>query len=94
MNELVAERVERLKSRPFVELAALPPYRVERVRLGNAQITLTTWKDASDSGDLRIVVQGYRHVLVGIGMMTAKGFMISSGGSVRELSRSEILEYI
>jgi hypothetical protein len=56
--------------------------------------TLSVWKDTLKDGQLRIAVQVYRHLFLGIGQMAADGFRIDQSGTIRELSKRELYDFI
>ena len=55
---------------------------------------LNVFRDTSEDGQSRIVVQGYRPSATGISaLVIARGFLANSGGYVRELRDDELYEY-
>lgn len=51
------------------------------------------WKDVLEDGELRIVVQAYRHILLGVGSMSADGFRINRSNEVNPLSQDELYDF-
>lgn len=94
MGEAIGLRLQELKQRSFNELAQLAGYQGERVRKEGISFTLSVWKDAISDHEVRVVVQAYRHWLLGIGSMAAQGFVIDSSGMVRDLSPEELYDFI
>lgn len=93
MTNVLESRLFELKEKSFKELSQLQPYQVEKVTRRGKTTTLSIWKDDISEAELRIVVQLYRHLFLGIGRMEADGFCINRNGSIRKLSKQEIYEF-
>ena len=81
-------QLDKLKERPFEELAALPSWSGEEVRFGDFSASLTTYRDNEPDGRLRIVVQfmpkGTAEDLIWRGVY-AEGFWITPAGDITVL---------
>ncbi|MBN8549073.1 MAG: hypothetical protein J0M12_07155 [Deltaproteobacteria bacterium] len=55
---------------------------------------ITVWCDTIDANSVRIVVQIYERNFLGIGRMSAKGFIKSSDQKVRELTNEELYDFL
>lgn len=93
MKNLVDSRIRALKGKSFAELLQLPAYQDERLKHGRTTLTLATWKEASNEHEVKVIVQGYRYLFLGVGRMEARGFVMDRGGSARDLSKEEIYEF-
>ncbi len=92
MVSAVSAKVAALKEKPYAYLVALRPQESEELEA--LHLTLTVWRDELPSGETRIVVQAYRHFLLGFGQVSAQGFAIDKGGRVRDLLAEEIFDFI
>lgn len=92
MKKLVDSRIRALKGKTFLELLQLPAYQDEKAKEGRTALTLATWKEASED-EVKVIVQGYRYLFLGIGRMEAKGFVMDQAGRARDLSNEEIYEF-
>ncbi|WP_447896503.1 hypothetical protein [Stenotrophomonas acidaminiphila] len=90
MNTLIESNLVALKKQSFPELEKLPSHQGKKF---DGKITLSVWKDTTTNQELRIVVQAYRHLILGIGRMEAKGFVISRAGEISDLTKEEIYEF-
>jgi hypothetical protein len=81
-------RLDKLKQRPFEELAGLPAWSGEEVKFGDFVANLTTYRDNEPDGRLCIVVQfmpkgmGENFIWRGV---YAEGFWITPGGEITVL---------
>ena len=94
MNDLIQERLSELKTRSFNELSRLRDYQAEKVKSNGKEIVVAVWKDIDTEGDLRVVIQTYRPWFLGIGRMDAGGFKLTPSGTVQDLKREEIYEFV
>ncbi len=76
LQQATRSRLERLKELSFEELSTLP----EILEDLDGEVKVTTYRDLLPDGRLRIVVQGYLHRILGIGSITAEGFIVGSDG--------------
>jgi hypothetical protein len=88
VSEAIDERLRRLKEMSVSELTKLPEQSSEQLMIGGAQLTISVWHDRIGEADHRIVVQAYRPGIL-VGRMDADGFVITSSGAVRPLSKEE-----
>lgn len=93
MNNIVNDRVEALKQKSFSELSLLDNYQCEKSKEEGVKVTIGIWKDEVGEGELRIVVQCYRHWILGIGRMSAAGFLIDSRGYTVDLEKEDIYDF-
>ena len=93
MNSIVNDRIETLKQKPFSELSLLDNYQCVKSKEEGANVTIGIWKDEVGEGELRIVVQCYRHWILGIGRMSAAGFLIDSHGHAVDLKKEDIYDF-
>jgi hypothetical protein len=88
-NAVVNERLAALSAMSFDELAALSSVTSEDLVLAGKKHTLSVWHDILESGEHRIVVQLYKHGILGVGQMLAEGFVIDSRNERRGLTQEE-----
>jgi hypothetical protein len=93
-SSVVNRRVQELTTKSFNELAALPSLASEDLVLNNKKHTLSVWHDTLESGEHRIVVQLYKHGILGVGRMLADGFVIDSTNHRRSLSQDELAPFV
>lgn len=94
IGTFVDRKLIELKSKPLDFLLNLEPYQVESIPLsGKKSAKLAVWKDELNPGTTRVIVQGYRPYLLGMGRMTAKGFAIDSSGTVSDLAQDQLYEF-
>jgi hypothetical protein len=93
MADPLRTKVAELKSKTHAELALLGEYQDEKITDGDGTIVVAVWKDVLASGELRLVVQAYRHVLVGVGTMSAEGFRVDRNNTISDLTEEEIREF-
>lgn len=89
-SDTVAEVLGELKKKPFEELARLPPYTESRK---SRKLTVSVWVDKTNDADIRVVVQGYEHKILGMGMMCADGFHKRPDGTIISLAAGELSEF-
>ena len=70
----------------------MPAYEESRVECNEGTITLAVWKDATEGADVRIVVQAYRPLMLGVGTMSAAGFRVTPNG-IEELRKDDLAEF-
>lgn len=93
MNDLVKNNLEVLFQKKFEELAILPENSSEGIMLLGKKVTLSIWHDVLTSHEHRIVVQAYKHGILGTGMMHAEGFAISNHDEKRSLTQEELAPF-
>lgn len=94
MIDLYKNRLSELKKRSFDDLCKLEDYQGEKVAVNGRTYTLAIWKDVIGDNELRVVVQIYRRLFLGIGKMDADGFRMSKGGKITPLTKEELYEFI
>jgi hypothetical protein len=94
LNQLVAHRLDRLRGLAFLELSALPEVREDSELLGKRKILVATYRDILPDGRLRIMVQAYVHHFLGIGSITADGFIIAHDGLLSAVPQESIWEFV
>lgn len=93
LNELIESRLSSLKDKPFDELFQLTACQSEKVSRNGKRFTLSVWKDQIGDSEIRVVVQVYCHLILGIGRMAADGFRIEKNGTLKKLSPKELYEF-
>ena len=93
LTELIESRLSSLKLKPFSELLDLVPCQSEKVNCNGKTLTLSVWKDQVSDDEIRVVVQIYRHLFMGIGRMAADGFRIDKNGTWKKLPQVELYEF-
>ena len=94
LQQAAARRLERLRVLSFVELSALPDVREDTEQLGKREIQVATYRDVLPDGRLRIVVQTYLHHFLGIGSITADGFIVAVDGALTPVPQEMIWEFV
>ena len=93
MVDLIISRLATLEKQSFSELSQLAAYQAEKINQGKKAFTVSIWKDFVSDTELRIVVQVYRPLFLGIGRMAANGFRINKNSSIKKLSQEELYEF-
>ena len=93
MKQLLEAQLSELKTMAFEDLARLPRYYDERLKLGRKTVTVSVWKDEMPDHEIRVVVQVYRYLWLGIARMEVGGFATNPDGPTRELDNSELYEF-
>ncbi len=91
--EHIDELLRELKSQPLESLRQLPEMQQSDVRLAKGAHTIAVWRDALEDGSVRVVVQGYKPWILGMGSMTAKGFVVSAQTGIRDLNPEELWDF-
>ena len=78
VQDLVTQLVERLRLFTFLEIAALPTRQDDVQQVMDREVPVAIYRDSLPDGRIRIVVQAYFHRILGIGTMTADGFIVAS----------------
>lgn len=92
-REALDAQLELLRRKSYSELAQMPPYQEQEVDCSDGRHKLAIWKDAVENSELRVVVQAYKHILLGVGLMQADGFRIRQGGEIQSVGTEELAEY-
>ena len=81
VEQVACQRVARLRRHSFAEVSALPARHDESERVRDREVAVATYRDVLPDGRIRVVVQAYFHRFLGIGTMTADGFIIAPDGT-------------
>jgi hypothetical protein len=94
-RQLIEQRCEQLRSRPFRELQGLAKVPPEDVTVGSRQATIHTIVEARSDGSLRVVLQGLmKPRLLPFGSHVAvDGFYKNPDGSVASMSDTDFYEF-
>lgn len=94
----ISSRLSELKKLSFARLKELPEISSDSTRIGESEVTFTTYRDIEENGNLEIVVQA--SVKQGDGVIlkhkqvSADGFGVSSDGEVHVLSKDTLYFYM
>jgi hypothetical protein len=91
---IAKERASRLRAHSFCEISAFPTGAPEDVKVGDQIVNVYTYRHDLPDGRVRVVVQAYRYRLLGVGTMTADGFIMSPDGSLSDIPREMMYEFI
>ena len=94
VQAVAARRVERLRSLSFAEVAALRERQDESEALRYREVAVTTYRDKLPDGRIRVVVQAYYHRFLGIGTMTADGFLIAADDTRSPVPEEMMWEFV
>lgn len=78
----------------FADLSALPARQDEIEHVRESEIATATYRDTLPDGRIRIVVQAHHHRFLGIGTMTADGFIIAADGTRSGVPEEMMWEFI
>jgi hypothetical protein len=93
LQQLAAQRLERLRGLSVADLRGLSEFREEVERIGKRKFRLTTYRDVLPDGRLRIMIQVYLHRFLGMGRMTADGFIVASDGTQSSVPQEMVWEF-
>jgi hypothetical protein len=91
MRTTAQARLEGVRSRPYTQLAELPPYSGENIDATKAR--LSTYRDDIGAGRLRVVVQGVVQGWLGFSCVEAWGFTVDPDGSVTSLPEEALWDF-
>jgi len=94
LKSVATRRVDALRQLSFAEIAALPERQDESESITGREIATATYRDALPDARIRIVVQAYHHRFLGIGTMTADGFIIAADGTRTPVPEEMMWEFI
>ena len=94
LKSVATRRVDALRQLSFAEIAALPERQDESESITGREIATATYRDALPDARIRIVVQAYHHRFLGIGTMTADGFIIAADGTRTPVPEEMMREFI
>jgi hypothetical protein len=93
MNSLSAILTD-LKELPWDSLVASSPISQQELVIEGERWIQAVWTDRVSTDQVQVVVQLYRPGILGSGKMQAQGFKKARSGEVRELSETEISEFL
>lgn len=91
---MAARRVDALRRMPFATLEALPERQEDEEGSGDRKMAVAVYRDRLDDGRLQVVVQVYRHWLLGIGHIAAEGFIMDPGGRLTPIPPERMWEFL
>ena len=94
IRSVATRRVEAFRRLCFAELAALPVRQDETESLHGKEVATATYRETLPDGRIRIVVQAYHHRFLGIGTITADGFIIARDGTRAEIPEEMMWEFV
>jgi hypothetical protein len=89
--EFFSELVTKLKSEGFHSLYARPS--TEKILVPNSETEITIYKVEPEDQSVKIIVQMYKHTLLGMGDMYVQGFSKNLTGSIAEISEDDLYDY-
>lgn len=93
-RQQITLRLDALRGRTFAELLTLPSHKIESVRFGDSEWSVTTYRDVEQDA-IRIVVQiGPPQMKFLLLNVQADGFRLSSAGTISALTRAELYEFM
>jgi hypothetical protein len=93
VRTVAGRRLELLRQRPYAALAAMPALAVDSETVGGHRVGVAVWIDALPDSRVQVVVQAYRRRVLGIGTLSAQGFIVSADGSHAEVPAEMIAEF-
>jgi hypothetical protein len=93
LNELVVQTLHTLRTKSFRELETLPSVTNETVKVGKKTVHVAIWMDRLAPDLVRVMVQAYRHYLLGTGMMSADGFHMTRSGEISPVTEEERCDF-
>lgn len=94
VQDVATRRVERLRQLSFAAVSELPQRQDEMEVVGDRQVAVATYRDLLPDGRIRVVVQAYFHRFLGIGTMTADGFIITPDGTHTTVPQEMMGEFV
>jgi hypothetical protein len=94
VQEVATRRAERLRSLSFAEIEALPERQDEIETVRDREVAVATYRDSLPDGRIRVVVQAYFHRFLGIGTMTADGFIIAPDSTRSPVPQEMMWEFV
>ena len=83
-----------MRALSFAEIAALPHRQDEVESIRGKEIATATYRDMLSDGRIRVVVQAYHHRFLGVGTMTADGFIIAADGTRSAVPEKMMWEFV
>ncbi|MGC8989205.1 MAG: hypothetical protein ACP5MD_03700 [Verrucomicrobiia bacterium] len=94
VQNVATRRVERLRLLSFAEVSELPQRQDEMEAVGDREVAVATYRDSLPDGRIRVVVQAYFHRFLGIGTMTADGFIIAPDSTRTPVPQEMMWEFV
>ena len=94
VQDVATRRVERLRHLSFAQVSALPERVDETEAVCDREVAVATYRDLLPDGRIRVVVQAYFHRFLGIGTMTADGFIIAPDSSRSAVPQEMMWEFV
>jgi hypothetical protein len=94
-RDVLRKYAEQLATLPYNEIAQWPEWpEIPSIDLGPLkefkEFKVTPMKDTLANGTVRVAVQMYKHHFLGVGSLTADGFLIDPNGSIRWLREEDL----
>ncbi len=94
VQEVATRRIEQLRLLSFAEVAALPERQDDGELVRDREVAVATYFDRLPDGRIRVVVQAYFHRFLGIGTMTADGFVIARDNTRTPVPQEMMWEFV
>lgn len=94
----LTSRLDALRKLPFNHLREMPEFSEESVRIGEMEVTFTTYRNTEDNGNVGIVVQARiprrDGVLMKHAQVLADGFKMTCNGKTEPLPKKVLYSYM
>ena len=94
LQDVATRRVERLRLLSFAEVSELSQRQDEMASIGDREVAFATYRDSLPDGRNRVDVQAYFHRFLGIGTMTADGFIIAPDSTRTPVPQEMMWEFV
>jgi hypothetical protein len=94
VKSVATRRADDLRHLSFAEIEALPERQDQTEFIRGKEIATATYRDTLADGRIRIVVQAYHNRFLGIGTMTADGFIIAPDGTRTAIPEDMMWEFV
>jgi hypothetical protein len=96
-QEILSTETARLRQLPYAKIEQWPdfpntPNMLLEIPTELSEYKYSLMKDTLPDRSIRVAIQLYRHRFLGIGWMTADGFVISPNGNLRNFTQEDIWE--
>lgn len=88
-----ADKLRVLHNKRFTELQSLPETDKEVVKCRDGVFSLTTYRYLINADQVSVVLQAYRSLILGAGMMRVEGFRRSANETTEPLTQDELAEH-
>ena len=92
-QELIDKRKTLLRTKNYEELSNFDGCKSEQVVIDGKKFIETIYKDQIGSQKIRIVIQIYRYIFLGMGTTYAEGFTIGEDGEIKDLKEEELYDF-